>query len=98
MRFKHSPPGLILAICVLIYGCAGMEVAKLREATSSEIALLNDENFCTSVNRIAENIAFSGQKNIPVVWMKEAKKRDLMFCIEQGFESGRARRAIIWSD
>lgn len=73
----------------ILSGCGIAQVAEFQDMTAEELATKSDEFVCDAGARI-EIIS-----TLPVIWMRELKKRDLWSCVSQYRNDGGATQIII---
>lgn len=78
-------PIATLAAALALAGCAAISgLEKARAMPPEEIAQQTDEFVCERLR------AFGYVSDVPVNWLREAQKRDLENCIDQGMARRRA--------
>ena len=73
--------------------CRAQRIAELRKINSydaSTIAAKDDQWICKSLT------AFAFEGNVPVKFLREAQKRKLEYCIQQGIQKKQQQMQIIW--
>ncbi len=84
--------GILALIVITLTGCGVVRVNELQQMTAEDLAAQSDQFICDEGARI-EIIS-----SLPVVWIRELKKRDLWSCVSQYRDDGDATQVIIQQD
>lgn len=83
---------VVALVTVALPGCGVVRVNELQQMTAAELAAQSDQFICEEGARV-EIIS-----SLPVVWIRELKKRDLWSCVSQYRDDGDATQVIIKQD
>lgn len=82
---RLTPPFAVLGLALLLAGCAGIgQLQQARAMPPQVIARQNDEFVCQRLR------GFGYAADVPVTWLREAQRRNLQSCIDQGMAQRRS--------
>ncbi len=81
--------GTLAFLAGFVSGCGFAKVNEFQQIPAEELALKSDEFVCDAGARIQM------LSTLPVVWIRELKKRDLWECVSEYRRDGGSTRVII---
>ena len=89
-RFRNL--GVFVLVGIFASGCGVAKVHEFQNITADELVQKSDEFVCDAGGRI------QAISTLPVVWIRELKKRDLWECVSEYRRGGGSTRVIIQQD